>query len=330
MMSDNSGMKITVLSGGVGGSRFIGGVLAAAPDAEVTVVANTADDVWMFGLRICPDLDTVMYTLSGAIDAERGWGRTAETWNAKEELAAYGDDRAWFGLGDRDLATHLVRTEILRDGGTLSEATRALCRRWTPPVRLLPMSDDEAETHVRTIVDGREDTIHFQEFWIRHRARVPVLGVEVRGLEAATPAPGVVEAITEADVVLVPPSNPIVSVGPIVGVPGVRDALRTGRAPVVGVSPVIAGAAVRGMADQLLAGLEVENSAAGVALLHGARERGGFLDGWLVDVTDEGDVRRVEGAGIRAAATPLWMTDPAATTRLALDALELAERIGRR
>jgi len=320
-------MRITVLSGGIGGSKFIGGVLKAAPEADVTVVANTADDIWLFGLRVSPDLDTVMYTLSGGIDAERGWGRTDESWNAKEELADYGVEQAWFGLGDRDLATHLVRTSILRDGGTLSDATQALCRRWRPPVRLLPMSDDEVETHIATVVDGEPTTIHFQEFWIKHRAQVPVKEVRVRGLETATPAPGVVEAIADADVVLVPPSNPIVSVGPIVGVTGIREALRATSAPVVGVSPVIGGAAVRGMADQLLAGLGIENSAAAVGLHHGARAAGGVLDGWLVDTTDASDVARLEAAGLTARAVPLWMSDDVTTTQLAQDALDLAETV---
>jgi len=320
-------MRITVLSGGIGGSRFIGGVLKAVTDADVTVVANTADDIWLFGLRVSPDLDTVMYTLSGGIDTDRGWGRTDETWNAKDELAAYGVEEAWFGLGDRDLATHLVRTEILRNGGTLSEATAKLCERWQPPVRLLPMSDDEVETHIVTEIDGHSRTIHFQEFWIRYRAQVPVRDVQIRGIESARPAPGVVEAITGADVVVLPPSNPIVSVGPIVAVGGVGDALRSTSAPVVGVSPVIGGAAVRGMADELLAGLGLENSAAAVGLHHGARSRGGVLDGWLVDTTDADDVARLEAGGIAARAVPLWMSDDATTSQLAADALELAESL---
>ena len=320
-------MRITILSGGIGGSKFIGGVLAAAPDANVTVIANTADDIWLFGLRVSPDLDTVMYTLSGGIDTERGWGRTHETWNAKDELAAYGVEQAWFGLGDRDLATHLVRTSILRDGGTLSDATRTLCDRWQPPVRLLPMSDDEVETHIETVVDGTPTTIHFQEFWIRHRAGVPVNAVDIRGLTDAAAAPGVVEAITDADVVLIPPSNPIVSVGPIVGVTDIRQALRETPAPVVGVSPIIGGAAVRGMADQLLAGLGIENSSAAVGLHHGSRSGDGILDGWLVDTSDADALPRLEEAGLTARAVPLWMNDEATTTQLARDSLNLAESL---
>ncbi|WP_229052071.1 2-phospho-L-lactate transferase [Aeromicrobium sp. Leaf350] len=328
-------MHIVVLSGGVGGSRFIRGLLAATtPDDRVTVVANTADDIWLFGLRVCPDLDTVMYTLGDGIDTERGWGRTDETWNAKSELGAYGVPEAWFGLGDRDLATHLVRTEMLRAGDGLTAATDRLCARWSPDtdlerIRLLPMTEDEVETWISTTVDGSPTDIHFQEFWIRHHAGVPVHGVTQRGIEAATPAPGVLEAIADADVVVLPPSNPIVSVGPILAVPGIRDALRDAAAPVVGVSPIIGGGAVRGMADQLLAGLGIENSAAAVGLLHGARSADGVLDGWLVDTADADLLPRLEDGGVTARAVPLWMTDDATTRQLAADALALAAELAR-
>ena len=328
-------MRIVVLSGGVGGSRFIRGLHAAtSPDDEITVVANTADDLWLFGLRVCPDLDTVMYTLGDAIDVERGWGRTQETWNAKDELAAYDVPQAWFGLGDRDLATHLVRTELLRSGAGLTEVTDRLCRRWAPGtdldrIRLLPMTEDEVETWISTTVDGQDVDLHFQEFWIRHRAQVPVRAVTQRGIETSRAAPGVHEAVAFADLVILPPSNPIVSVGPILAVPGIRDALRGGVAPVVGVSPVIDGGAVRGMADQLLAGLGIENSAAAVAELHGARSGAGVLDGWLVDEADAALLPRIAGAGIRANAVPLWMNDAATTRRLAQDVLVLGRELGR-
>jgi len=318
-------VQLSVLSGGIGGSRFIQGVLnAVSPDDTVTVIANTGDDITLFGLRICPDLDTVMYTLSGGIDTERGWGRTNETWNAKDELEIYGLDEAWFGLGDRDIATHLVRTSMLKAGATLSEATARLCERWKPPVHLLPMSDDFVETHVDTTIDGERQLIHFQEFWIRHRASVPVHAVSVRGIESATAAPGVREAILEADIVLIPPSNPVVSVGPIVGVADIQDALRSTAAPVVGVSPIIGTSAVRGMANQLLAGLGVEVSATGVAAFHGGRRHDGILDGWLIDSGDADQLDAIEELGIVARAVPLWMSDDDTTRRLAADALQLA------
>lgn len=321
-------MRITVLSGGIGGSRFIQGVLdAVSPADDVTVIANTGDDITLFGLRICPDLDTVMYTLSGGIDPERGWGRTDETWNAKAELETYGLEEAWFGLGDRDIATHLVRTSMLKDGGTLSEATARLCERWKPPVRLLPMTDHFVETHVDTTIDGERQLIHFQEFWIRHRAAVPVHAVSVRGIEDATAAPGVREAVLDADVVLIPPSNPVVSVGPIVGVAEIRDALVTTSAPVVGVSPIIGTSAVRGMANQLLDGLGVDVSAAGVAGFHGGRQAAGILDGWLIDTEDADRLAAIRELGIAARAVPLWMSNDDTTRQLAADALQLAAEL---
>ena len=325
--------RVTVLSGGVGGARFLQGLLrhlaATDPTAAVTVVANTADDIWLHGLKVCPDLDTVMYTLGGGIDVERGWGRTDETWHAKEELAAYGVEPTWFGLGDRDLATHLVRTQMLDAGYTLSDVTRALCRRWQTGVELLPMSDDRVETHI--VVDDADEpsgqrAIHFQEYWIRLHAEVPVRAVVPVGLDTATAAPGVVDAITGADVVVLPPSNPVVSVGTIVGVQEIRDALAATAAPVVGLSPIVAGSHVRGMASQLLTGLGIEVSAAGVAEHYGSRRDGGLLDGWLVDERDADDVARIEAAGIPCRAVPLMMTDHDATATMAAAALDLVGR----
>ncbi len=317
-------MRITVLSGGVGGARFLQGLLVAnAPEDEITVIGNTADDIWLFGMRVCPDLDTVMYTLGNGIDPERRWGRTHETWNAKEELGAYGEE-TWFGLGDRDLATHLIRTKLLHEGVGLAEITARLCERWQPGVRLLPMTEDEVETHIG--VDGADgiDTIHFQEYWIRLGAKVPVRSVEFRGADAATAGPGVVEAIRDADLVILPPSNPIVSVGAILSVEEIAEAVRTTTAPVVGVSPIIGTAAVRGMADQLLDGLGIEISAAGVAQHLGARSAAGVLDAWLVDTSDAAAVASIEQLGVRAKAVPLYMNDDETTAQLARDTLDLA------
>ncbi|WP_148570994.1 2-phospho-L-lactate transferase [Nocardioides caldifontis] len=325
--------RITVLSGGYGGAKFVQGLLALVRErpepVEVTVVANTADDLWLHGLKVCPDLDTVMYTLGGGLDTDRGWGRREETWSVKQELEAYGVEPTWFGLGDRDVATHLVRTEMLEAGYPLSAVTEALCRRWQPGVRLLPMTDDRVETHI--VVDDPDQpsgqrAVHFQEYWVRLRAEVPARAVVVVGLDKATPGPGVVDALLDADVVLVPPSNPVVSVGTVLGVPGVRDALRETGAPVVGLSPIIGGHHLRGMAEQLLTALDVEVSAAGVAEHYGARTAGGVLDGWLVDSTDADAVDRLRGAGIRCEAVPLLMTDVRATAAMAEAALGLAAR----
>lgn len=322
-------MRVTVLAGGFGGSKFIAGLRSAmGPGDEIRVIANTADDLWIFGLRVSPDLDTIMYTLGDGIDPERGWGRTDETWNAKDELGAYGEPEAWFGLGDRDLATHLVRTARLRAGARLTEVTAELCERWQPGVTLLPMTDDEVETHIATVVDGQDQVIHFQEYWIRHRAAVPVRAVELHGIDTATPTPAVLAAIAEADAIVLAPSNPIVSIGPIVAVPGMRDALVAARAPIVGVSPIIGGAAVRGMADQLLDGLGIETSASAVARHLGSRSGSGILDGWLVDTADAGETDQITGAGIAARSVPLFMRDAATTRQLAIDALSLAAELG--
>jgi LPPG:FO 2-phospho-L-lactate transferase len=296
------------------------------PDAEVTVVANTADDLWVHGLKVCPDLDTVMYTLGDGIDLERGWGRREETWSAKEELAAYGVEPTWFGLGDRDIATHLVRTQMLDAGYPLSQVTEALCRRWQPGVRLLPMTDDRVETHVAVpdadSPSGRR-VVHFQEYWVRLRAEVPAETVVVVGLEDSSPGPGVIDAITDADLVVLPPSNPVVSVGTILGVPRVREALVATKAPVVGLSPIVGGAHVRGMAEQMLTAIGVEVSAAGVGLHYGARSAGGVLDGWLVDTTDAALVDRLTAAGLVSRAVPLMMTDHDATAAMAAAAVAL-------
>jgi LPPG:FO 2-phospho-L-lactate transferase len=303
-----------------------GSLPGVAADAEVTVVANTADDIWVHGLKVCPDLDTVMYTLGDGIDPERGWGRRDESWSVKEELAAYGVEPTWFGLGDRDVATHLVRTQMLDAGYPLSQVTEALCRRWQPGVVLLPMTDDRVETHV-AVADpdspsGRR-VVHFQEYWIKLRAAVPAEAVVVVGLDEATPGPGVIDAITDADLVVLPPSNPVVSVGTILGVPRVREALVATTAPVVGLSPIIGGAHVRGMAEQMLTSIGVEVSAAGVGLHYGARSAGGVLDGWLVDTADAGDLDRLHQAGLAAEAVPLLMTDPEATAAMAAAAIGL-------
>jgi LPPG:FO 2-phospho-L-lactate transferase len=333
--------NITVLSGGMGGARFLQGLLhgiergllpGVSADAQVTVVANTADDLWIHGLKVCPDLDTVMYTLGDGIDPERGWGRREETWSAKTELAAYGVEPTWFGLGDRDIATHLVRTQLLDAGYPLSQVTEALCRRWLEPthgsrVRLLPMTDDRVETHV-AITDpdspSGKRVVHFQEYWVRLRAEVPAETVVVVGLDEATPAPGVIDAITDADLVLLPPSNPVVSIGTILGVARVREALGATRAPVVGLSPIVGGSHVRGMANQLLTSLGHEVSAAGVGLHYGARSQDGLLDGWLVDDVDADQVDRVTAAGLACRAVPLMMTDHDATAAMAAAAVELA------
>lgn len=313
-------MRITVLAGGIGGARFLVGLRTLGHD--VTVIGNNGDDVTMYGLRVCPDLDTVMYTLGGGISAERGWGREDETFRVRDDIGAYvaasgtDDLPSWFGLGDLDLATHLVRAHWLAEGLPLSAVTARLCARWEPGVRLLPSTDDRVETHV-TLAAG--ERVHFQEWWVRLHAAVPATAIELVGAADARPAPGVLDAITDADVVVLPPSNPVVSVGTILAVPGIRDAVAATRAPVVGVSPIIGGAPVRGMADACLAAIGVETSADAVAQHYGE-----LLDGWLVDESDKADADRLTEAGLPARAVPLWMTDVEATARIADAALTLA------
>ncbi|MEO3754363.1 2-phospho-L-lactate transferase [Streptomyces sp. B6B3] len=314
--------RIVVLSGGIGGARFLRGLKRAAPEADVTVIGNTGDDIHLFGLKVCPDLDTVMYTLGGGIHEEQGWGRADETFTVKEELAAYGVEPQWFGLGDRDFATHIVRTQMLGAGYPLSAVTEALCQRWQPGVRLLPMTDDRVETHV--VIDdgvGGRKAVHFQEYWVRLRAGVPAHAVVPVGADRAAPAPGVLEAIGEADVILFPPSNPVVSVGTILAVPGVREAIAGAGVPVVGLSPIVGDAPVRGMADKVLAAVGVPATAADVAQHYGS----GLLDGWLVDTVDADAVKAVEADGIRCRAVPLLMTDVEAAAAMATEALTLAD-----
>jgi LPPG:FO 2-phospho-L-lactate transferase len=314
-------MRITVLAGGVGAARFLRGLKAAAPEAEITVIGNTGDDIELFGLRVCPDLDTVMYTLGGGISEEQGWGRAGETFAVLHELSAYGAGPDWFRLGDRDFATHIARTSMLSSGRTLSEATAELCRRWRPGVALLPMSDDRVETRVLITDSGAARTVHFQEWWVRLQAAVPAMEITFAGAEQATPAPGVLDAITAADYVLFPPSNPVVSIGAILAVPGIAAAVSA--KTVVGVSPIIGGAPVRGMADACLAAIGVQPTAAAVAAHYGP----GLLDGWLVDLRDKEAADAPEVAGISVRALPLYMTDLAASADIARGAMTLAAEL---
>jgi LPPG:FO 2-phospho-L-lactate transferase len=311
-------MRITVLAGGVGAARFLRGLKQAAPDAELTVIGNTGDDITLFGLRVCPDLDTVMYTLGGGIDEQQGWGRADETFSIRAELAAYGASPDWFTLGDRDMATQILRSQMLAVGQPLSAVTERLCQRWQPGVRLLPMSDDPVETHLVLHEDGGRRTVHFQEWWVRLHAEVPAAAIIAVGAAAAVPAPGVLEAIGDADVILFPPSNPVVSIGTILAVPGIRAAIAS--KTVVGVSPIIGGAPVRGMADACLTAIGVATSAAAVGAHYGPD----LIDGWLVDDQDKAAADDPALAGIEVRALPLLMRDLPATTAIARAALDLA------
>lgn len=309
-----------VLAGGVGAARFLRGLAAVAPHEELVAIVNVGDDLDRFGLRICPDLDSITYWLGEVVHPEQQWGRADERFTVAEELARFGHE-PWFTLGDRDLAVHLHRTARLREGVPLSVVTEEIARGFGVDLRLLPATDDRVETRIAT-ADGRD--LHFQEYWVRERAAPEVTGVRLAGAEHAEPAPWVVESLLDADAVLVAPSNPVVSIGTILAVPGIAAALRTTPAPVVGVSPIVGGEVVRGMAHKLLPAVGAEVSAAGVARHYGPA----LLDGWVVDDADADAVDAVEAAGIRCVATDTIMDDIEVAASLACTCLELAQECG--
>jgi len=305
---------ICALAGGVGAARFLRGLVEVVDPGQVTVVVNTGDDIELFGLHISPDLDTVLYTLAGVVNQQTGWGLADETWRVMDSLERLGGV-TWFRLGDRDLATHCYRTERLAEGATLAEVTAELCRAFGVAVRLVPMSDDAVRTHV-TLADGLE--VGFQDYFVRLRHEVAVRQVRFAGSEGSTPSPGVLEAIDAAECVVVCPSNPVVSIGPVLSVPGVADHLRRVRPKVVGISPIVAGAALKGPADRLLAELGFESSAAGVARFYAE-----WVGTLVIDESDAGLVDAVEAAGVRCVVAPTVMSSPAraaALARVVLDA----------
>ncbi|MEU1972551.1 2-phospho-L-lactate transferase [Microbacterium sp. NPDC019599] len=324
-------MRHVVIGGGVGCARYVRGlrehVRRTGADGEIDVVVNTADDWWVSGLRISPDHDSILYTLAGQNDDERGWGRRGESERVSAELSEWGATPGWFTLGDLDLATHIARTSWLRAGDSVSDVFARLGSRWDLGATLHPATDHEIDTHVVT-ADGRR--MHFQEWWVRERAAVPALRFEQQRIAEARPSASALESLAAADVVLLAPSNPVVSIGPVLAVPGLRDAVLASGAPVVGVSPIIGGSVVRGMADACLAAIGVETDAAAVALHYGSRSRGGLLDGWLVAEEDPDAVAPVQSAGIACRSIPLWMRDADTSAALAAEALRLAAEIAAR
>jgi LPPG:FO 2-phospho-L-lactate transferase len=308
-------MAVVALAGGIGAARFLRGLVRVVDPGELTVVANTGDDLQLHGLHVSPDLDTITYTLGGGVHPEQGWGRAEETMVVANELAERYGEPSWFTLGDRDLATHLLRTRMLGEGATLSEVTARITAAWGLPFRLLPMTDERVATRIDT-ADGRD--LHFQEWWVGERAQPEVAGVRLEGGADAAAAPGVMGAIACADAVVVCPSNPIVSIGTILEVPGIRAALR--HTPVVGISPIVGGAVVRGMADRLLPAMGSEVSALAVA-----ERYADFLDAWVLDERDADQVAAVEALGITAVATDTIMASGAVTEALAATALGLLE-----
>ncbi len=308
-------MKVVALAGGVGAGKFLRGLVRAVPPDDVTAVVNTADDLDVHGLRVCPDLDSVTYWLGDAFDRERGWGRRDETFRATEELRAFDPEAAWFGLGDLDLATHLFRTRSLADGLRLSEVAARIAARFRIASTILPMSDQRVETRLDVVSFGQEMDLHFQEYWVRRGARDEVKAIRFEGVDVATPAPGVMDAIEEADAVVICPSNPVVSIGPILAVRGLKDAVV--RRPVVGISPIVAGRPLAGMADRLMPVVGLEVSAAGAA-----RAYEGLLDAWVIDDADARLADRVrDEMDARVAVTDTVMRDDEVAERLAHVAL---------
>src|SRR5437763_2815900 len=311
-------MRVVALAGGIGAGKFLRGLLRVVPPRDVTVVVNTADDIELHGLHVSPDLDSVVYWLGGAMDRERGGGRRDETFRATEGLGRFGAEGAWFGLGDLDLATHMFRTGLLRGGATLSEATARVAARFGLACRVLPMSDDPVTTRIEAVSMGRRMDLHFQEYWVRRHGSDEVKAVRYAGADEARPAPGVLEALAAADVVVFPPSNPVASLGPVLAVPGMRDAVAARRDRAAGVSGIVGGAPLAGMADRLLPVVGVEVSAAGVAELY--RD---LLTGWVIDRVDEHLSPRIEKLGIRVGVADTIMSSGAAAERVARAALSL-------
>jgi LPPG:FO 2-phospho-L-lactate transferase len=311
-------MDVTALAGGIGAGKFLRGLVRAVAPTDVTVIVNTADDIRMHGLHVSPDVDSVTYWLGDAFDRERGWGRRDETFRATEELRRFDADAAWFNLGDLDLATHLFRTRLLAEGRTLSEVTARVAARFGVASRILPMSDDPVTTRISAVALGRELDLHFQEYWVQRHAQDDVKAVRYEGVEGAHPAPGVLEAIGSADTIVVCPSNPVASIGPILAVPGIRDALSARRDRVVGVSGIVGGAPLAGMADKLMPVAGVEVTAAGAAECYR-----GLLAGWVIDEVDRDLAPRIEATGVRVAVTDTIMTDDAKAEALARTVLGL-------
>ena len=314
----NPRTPVVALAGGVGAARFLRGLVRAVPADQVTAIVNTGDDHRFYGVHVSPDIDIVTYTLAGRVDRQRGFGIEGDTFAVVEALGALGHE-TWFRLGDADFATCQHRTLRLSEGASLSEASDELRRRFGVATRLLPMSDDPCPTHVEL---GGGRSVHFEEYLVRDGAPADVEGVDLSAAATARPAPGVLDALAGAGTIVLCPSNPVVSIGPILGVPGVRDAVIASPAPVVAISPIVGGAPVKGPADSLLRGIGAEVSARGVARLY--RE---VVDGFVIDARDADEQPDVEALGMACVATDTLMRDAAVAERLAREVLALADSL---
>jgi LPPG:FO 2-phospho-L-lactate transferase len=310
-------VRVAVLCGGVGAARFLAGLLQVVEPTDVTAIVNTGDDVILHGLHISPDLDTVTYTLAGATDAERGWGLAGETWQAMEGLRRYGGVD-WFNLGDRDLATHLYRTHRLSEGAGLAEVTAEIASAWDLDLQILPVTEDPLRTMV-TVAD--EGEIGFQEYFVRRQHSVEVTNVRFADADDARPGPGVLDALSAADVVVIAPSNPLVSIGPLLAVSGLRDAVEAARERTVAISPIVGGAALKGPADRMLRELGHEASVVGVARLYAP-----LAATLVIDQVDADQADAVGAEGIRGVVTPTIMSEPGAAAALARTVLSEGAR----
>ncbi|RLE62490.1 MAG: 2-phospho-L-lactate transferase [Thermoprotei archaeon] len=298
---------IVALAGGVGAARFLEGLINVVPPERVTVIVNTGDDIELYGLYISPDLDIIMYTIAGIVDRIKGWGIENDTFNCLDMLRTYGLE-TWFLLGDRDMATHIYRTFLLRQGLRLSEVVRILSKALGIKTTIIPMTDDRVQTMILT----DSGVLHFEEYLVKRKARDRVRGVLYKGIEDARPAPGVIDAIMNADGIIICPSNPVVSIGTILSIKGIREALRKARAKIVGISPIVGGAPIKGPADKLMRGLGIEVSAYGVAVLY--RD---FLDYFIIDERDSHLIDRIESLGIKVFVTNTIMRSLEDKVRLA-------------
>ena len=314
-------MKVVALAGGVGAGKFLRGLTRVVPGPDLTVILNVADDYDVHGLRISPDPDSVTYWLGDVFDRERGWGRREETFRATQELRALGAEQAWFNLGDLDLATHLLRTDLLARGGTMSSVTARIAERFGVTARMLPVTDDRVTTRIDAVDPGtgEELDLHFQEYWVGRHAEDHVKGVRYEGAASARPAPDVLESIARADALIICPSNPVVSIGPILAVPGVRDAVSARRATAAGISGIVGGAPLAGMADKLMPAVGLPVTAAGAADAYAD-----LLSGWVIDERDRALAPAIGGHGLRVAVTDTIMADDDRAEALARVTLELA------
>ena len=305
---------ITVLAGGVGAARFLQGLVRVRPQEEIIIISNTADDIELYGLHISPDIDIVMYTLAGIVDEEKGWGIKQDTFYCQEVLDRFGCE-TWLRLGDRDLATHIFRTNQLRKGSKLSQVTEQLSKTLGLRTTILPMTDEPVETRIMTD-DGE---VHFEEYLVKKQMKGTVESIRFAGIEQANPGPNVISSIQDSQAVIVAPSNPLVSIGPILALRGMRYALKTSKARIVAVSPIIRGSAIRGPADRMMQALGLEVSSFGVAQMYQD-----FLDGFVLDTLDKDQKPRVEGLGLKVVATNSLMKSLQDKENLAKVCLDLA------